>query len=163
MTIYLNAEDVEKYLDTYMQRLDTVNLSKEDIDKRIESHLKNTVVIKYTQEWQDKIFDELMHIWTEVPGGYWILQDYMHSPHVEFEHYKHRCRKSYEKGNVSLVMAKRELTERQYKFYKHVKKYETFEDFSEEEGKTTECHVEVEGTLINPKENLIETEQPKHL
>jgi len=147
--IYLTEKQLSEYILKYSQRLEDSGLNKDEVEIRLESHLKTNVVIKYTKAWQDRVYKELMYIWTEVPGGYWQLQDLMHSPHVEFEHYSNRSKQSYEKGNVSLSMAKKELCPEQYKFYETSKKFKEIK-LKKDKGIYEGYDVEVEGKIIIP-------------
>jgi len=148
MTIYLKAEEVEKYLERYIGKLEEYGLNDEEIEKRLEYHTKNNIVIKYTKEWQNKVWDNLMDTWNQ-QGGYWVIQDYIHTPHVEFEHYTQKHKRSYEKGNVPLGMASKELTDKSFRFYKHFKKFDTLEGLDQDGKSITECEIEVEGTIIS--------------
>jgi len=69
--IYLTEKQLSEYILKYSQRLEDSGLNKDEVEIRLESHLKTNVVIKYTKAWQDRVYKELMYIWTEVPGGYW--------------------------------------------------------------------------------------------
>jgi hypothetical protein len=121
MTIYIEQDNIERYIQEYTKKLEENELSDKEVDNRLEQHLKNNVVIKYSKKWKQERFDELMHIWTEVPGGYWILQEYIKMQHVEFQHPSQAHKKSYEKFNVSDNMAQKELTEAGYNYYKFFK------------------------------------------
>lgn len=141
MTIYLRDKEIDKYIDKYTLRLLKQGLDIVEIDKRITSHLKNNVVITYTKKWQDQVWDNLMETMAQ-PGGYWVLQDYCNMKHVEFEHYKHKCKRSYYKGNVTEDMAKKELPKKNFEQYKIHKGFKTTQ--TEEE---TELEVDCEVTL----------------
>lgn len=117
MSIILEPGDIPKSIDRYVDMLERQGLSSENIDRRIDSYLKNHVVLKYSKEWQDARLDEMIKTILEVDGGYFQIQELLNQPHVEFEHHRERNRQSYEKGNVSDAMAKRELTEHGYKSY----------------------------------------------
>ena len=146
MTIYLLDNQLEKYIYNYSKRLEEQGLNDEEIEIRLKSHLSTNVIIKYSKNWQDRVYKELLHLIMEVPGGYWQVQEYISRPHVEFEHYKHRSRKSYEKGNVSLAMAKKELPKHQFEIYKLINKskIETVDKELE-----LDIDFEVEGKFIN--------------
>lgn len=117
MTIYLKDKEIDKYIVKYIKRLEKYNVNPEEIDNRVTEHLQNNVVIKYSKEWQDEVWNNLMDTWNQ-PGGYWVLQDYLKMRHVEFEHYKQSTRRSYEKSNVSIDMAKKELHPKHFEGYK---------------------------------------------
>lgn len=119
--IYIQQDKIEDYIEKYISKLEESCISSEEIEDRLERHIKKNVIIKYDKEWKDSKYDEIMHLLTEVPGGYWIVQEYMRMPHVEFQHDSQIYRKSYEKGNISDEMAKNELTEKGYGYYKHFK------------------------------------------
>ena len=67
----------------------------------------------------------------------------MKMPHVEFEHYSQKGRKSYEKGNISDYMAKKELRPKNYEIYKQ------FKSFNDKKQGTTE--LEIDYTIQKPK------------
>jgi hypothetical protein len=110
MTIYLKIEQLELYCDRFCTKLIDKDYPEETIQIILNRHLQNDVVIKYTKAWQDDILQYLISICLNVPGGYWILQDYCRMAHVEFEHYSLRGQISYEKGNVGVQTARRELS-----------------------------------------------------
>ena len=149
--IYLLDNQLEEYIFKYAERLEEQGLDDKEIELRLKSHLSTNVIVKYSKEWQDKKYQELLHLISDVPGGYWQVQEYIRNPHVEFEHYKHRGRRSYEKGNVTLSMAKKELPEQQFEIYKLFNKSKI-----EIDGDSTELDIncEVEGKFINKPKDL---------
>lgn len=121
MSIYLEQGELDDYVKKYKQRLRESGLSEDEVSVRLESHLKTNVIILYTKEWQDKAFNELLWTIQNVEGGYWIVQEYCNMPHVEFEHYSQRARRSYEKNNISNNMAKKELSPENFENFKRFK------------------------------------------
>lgn len=146
MTIYLLDNQLEDYILRYSERLEQQGLNDKEIELRLKSHLSTNVVIKYSKKWQDIKYKELLYLITDVPGGYWQVQEYINNPHVEFEHYKHRSRRSYEKGNVSLSMAKKELPENQFEIYKLFNKSKIKKNDNNTE---LEIDCEVEGKFVD--------------
>lgn len=137
MTIYLEQSKVLPYVKDYAERLRENGLSEDETIMRLESHLKNNVIILYSKEWQDDVFNYLLWTIQNVEGGYWIIQEYCNMPHVEYEHYSQRGKRSYEKNNVSEPMAKKELSEENFEnflkyqeMWKRIKTKGTPEDTS---------------------------------
>ena len=148
MTIYLKAEQLDAYTLKYITRLKNQGLSEEQVDLRIKSHLRTNVVIKYSKEWQDAKYNELIYLINDVPGGYWQVQELICSPHVEFTHYKQLGRRSYEKGNVPLVMASKELSPKQFEMYKLLK---TNKRFNKDGFEELDVDIEFTGKFTEPK------------
>ena len=148
MTIYLRADQLDAYILKYMARLEKQGLNEEEVDVRIKSHLRTNVVIKYSKEWQDAKYNELLYLITDVPGGYWQVQELIRIPHVEFQHYTQTGRRSYEKGNVTLTMAKKELPARQFEIYKLLKVNKSFKKDGVNE---LDVDIEFTGKFSEPK------------
>jgi len=134
MTFYVQQDKLQDYEESFRQKLRDRGYDEETVDRCTDRHMKENVVAIYTKNWQDEHLG--YWIWTilNVPGGYWIAQDISQQPHVEFEHYRLKGSMSYEKGNVGLRTAKRELSKENYKNYKMAQK-------------SNDCHIYQEFTV----------------
>jgi len=117
MSIYIQPEKIEEYLIKYTQKLKEAKLTEEEIVIKLKKFVQNELVIIYTKEFMDENLNYWIDTILNVQGGYWIVQDLIHQPHCEYEHYQWRNKMSYEKGNVGNQTAKRELTPRNYEIY----------------------------------------------
>lgn len=107
--VYITEKELDKYIANYYKNLEELEIPSEQWDSLLAKHLKSKVVFKYSKEWQDKNLADWCELILNVPGGYWQAIEAMQKPHLEYEHYKHKYKMSYEKGNVSAKRAKIEL------------------------------------------------------
>ena len=122
MKIFIYEDQLDQYVAEQREFLTLKGLDTEEVERRLTQHLKYYVVVKYTKEWQD----EKLNYWLELmktPEGYWQTQEAMNQPHCEFTHYKLRTQMSYEKGNVTDVRAKAELSAKDFKQYIEHKRF----------------------------------------
>ena len=117
MTIYLKEDEVKDYFDTQTVSLREKGYTEVQISGILSLHYTKDTIIKYSEEEQDLMLDYWLKIILEVEGGYWQVQELINQPHSEFTHYSMRDMKSYERGNISKQMAKRELNADQYEVY----------------------------------------------
>ena len=107
--IYITYDELPKFTQTYFDKLEGFGIPEEDRMEMFKIYLKNSVILKYSKDWQDENLSYWIDTILNVPGGYWIVQDLIRQPHVEYEHYNQKSKMSYEKGNVSLYRANIEL------------------------------------------------------
>lgn len=136
--IYLTEEELPDFSVKYYEKLDEVGIPEEDKEEIYQKFLKNYVIIKYSKDWQDNNLKYWIDIIQEVPGGYWMVQELIQQPHVEYEHYNFKQKMSYEKGNVSKHRANIELKE---------SNREAFNFFHDKKEKNGVIEVNVEGGL----------------
>lgn len=115
--IYLQEHEVEGYIATQRTTLQTKGYSENQISGILALHYTKDMIIKYSKEEQDLMLDYWIKLILETDGGYWQVQELIQQPHSEFTHYTAKDCKSYERGNISKQMAKRELDSSAYKSY----------------------------------------------
>jgi len=121
MKIYIERDNVDEYINNYINKLNQQDISQEELEARLNNHLNDNLIVKYDKRWQDNQFNYLIDLILFNKEGYWIFIDLMKMPHIEFEHYTQKSRRSYEKGNVPITMAEKELPEENFKLYKLLK------------------------------------------
>lgn len=141
-------EELPNFSMKYYEKLEERGIHDETAKDAIYNRfLKNNVIIKYSKKWQDETLDYWIDIILNVPGGYWIFQDLVQYPHVEFEHYNHKLKMSYEKGNVTQHRANIELRKENREAYNY------FHYIRESNKKKGVIEVVVEGDVtINSKD-----------
>lgn len=147
--VYITEKELDKYIMNYYKSLETLGIPEEQWDELLTKHLKTKVVFKYSKEWQDRNLQDWCELILNVPGGYWQAIEAMQQPHLEYEHYKHKYKMSYEKGNVSSKRAKIELQEPDAELFM------IFQSNKEEDG-IMEVELSANITIQSPQE-------PKHL
>lgn len=143
--MYLTEEELPYFSARYMAKLEELGVPNEEREDLLQKFLKSHVIIKYSKQWQDNNLNEWIKLIQEVPGGYWQVQELIHQPHVEYEHYKFKQKMSYEKGNVSKHRANIELKEENREVFNF------FHDKRHKEG-VVEINVEGDITIKTPKD-----------
>jgi hypothetical protein len=91
--IHCFKDELRGHMLEYIDTLRGEGLTDDEIDARIGMYYTNVMIRKYSNEEQDKMWDELYHLIMEVPGGYWQVVDNMDYMPV-FEHRKFKKLKS---------------------------------------------------------------------
>lgn len=118
MGYYLEKKEIKGYFDKRKDELQELGMTEIEINGTLSVEYTDKVIVKYTKEEQDMMLNYWIKLILEVEGGYWQFIELMQKPHSEFSHYSYRKTRSYEKGNVSHAIAKRELTPEAYERYK---------------------------------------------
>jgi hypothetical protein len=148
MSIYLQPEKLEEYFKEYSKILKEKGYSEGQIIEKLKSVAQNEVIMIYTKEFMDENLKYWIDTIQSVPGGYWVVQDLIHQPHCEYEHYQWRNKMSYEKGNVGNQTAKRELSPRSYEIYQISKRMKKNKQC------ITECNISAEVVIPKVPEDM---------
>ena len=147
--MYLTEEELLLFSIKYFDKLIELGVPEENHQDLYKNFLKNNVIIKYSKKWQDDNLNYWIDLILNVPGGYWIVQELIQQPHVEYEHYKFKQKMSYEKGNVSKHRANIELRKENreaYNYFHYIRKYN--------ENKNV-IDIDIDGEIVSKKETFI--------
>ena len=137
--MYLTEKELPTFSTNYIQKLEDLGVPEEEHEELLQRFLKSHVILKYSKEWQDDNLNYWIDTILTQPGGYWMVQDLIQQPHVEYEHYNFKQKMSYEKGNVSKHRANIELKE---------ENREAFNFFHDKKYKEGVIEVNVEGDVV---------------
>ena len=147
--MYLTEEELPLFSIKYFDKLIEMEIPQEEHQDLYRKFLKNNVIIKYSKKWQDDNLQYWIDTIQQIPGGYWIVQELINQPHVEYEHYNFKQKMSYEKGNVSTHRANIELKKENREAYNY------FHHIRENKNNKNVIEINVEGEITSKKETFI--------
>ena len=114
----IDKKNAKVHFETRIEHWKEQGLDEYEVTCKVADEYTNKTQLLYTKEEQDKLLDYWIHIILETKGGYWQFIELMQQPHSEFQHYSLRGQHSYEKNDVPITHAKRELHPEAFERYK---------------------------------------------